>query len=102
MDRSNNASERNMKRLVSGQKNWLFSTSPAGARSTAIWLTLIESAKANGIDPRAYITYLLKELPQQPDFSKSRSLVVFLKRVIIYRLRKIGGKNRQRLIKRLR
>ena len=102
MDWSNNASERNMKRLVSGQKNWLFSTSPAGARSTAIWLTLIESAKANGIDPRAYITYLLTELPQQPDFSKSRSLVVFLKRVIIYRLRKIGGKNRQRLIKRLR
>lgn len=39
---------------------------------------------------------------RQPDFSKSKSLVVFLKRVIIYRLRKIGGKNRQRLIKRLR
>ncbi|WP_461219260.1 IS66 family transposase [Lapidilactobacillus salsurivasis] len=78
MDWSNNASERNMKRLVIGRKNWLFSTSPAGARSTAIWLTLIESAKANGIDPRAYITYLLKELPQQPDFADPAQLAVYL------------------------
>lgn len=38
IDWSNNASERNMKTLVIGRKNWLFSTSPRGAKSTVIWM----------------------------------------------------------------
>lgn len=58
-----------MKGLVIGRKNWLFSTSQAGARSTAIWLTLVESAKANGLDLCAYVTYLLKTLPQNASFA---------------------------------
>ncbi|ANK60936.1 transposase [Loigolactobacillus backii] len=78
MDWSNNAAERNMKSLVIGRKNWLFSTSQAGARSTAIWLTLVESAKANGLDPRGYITYLLKTMPQHPSFTDLAQLEGYL------------------------
>lgn len=52
---SNNASERNMKSFVIGRKNWLFATSPKGAEANAIWMTLVETAKANGLDPRSYI-----------------------------------------------
>lgn len=39
-----------MKSLVIGRKNWLFSTSQAGAKATAIWMSIIESAKANDIN----------------------------------------------------
>ncbi|MFC6169700.1 IS66 family transposase [Lapidilactobacillus mulanensis] len=78
MDWSNNAAERNMKSLVIGRKNWLFSTSQAGARSTAIWLTLVESAKVNGLNPRAYVTYLLKAMPQHPSFADLAPLEDYL------------------------
>ena len=78
IDFSNNASERNMKSFVIGRKNWLFSTSLAGAEATAIWMTLIESAKANGINPRDYVTYLLNKVPQLPDFAKKEDLEAYL------------------------
>lgn len=66
IDLSNNASERNMKSFVIGRKNWLFATSPKGAEANAIWMTIVETAKANGLDPRTYIERLLHELSQLP------------------------------------
>ncbi|WP_125572030.1 IS66 family transposase [Lacticaseibacillus songhuajiangensis] len=74
IDLSNNASERNMKSYVIGRKNWLFSTSPKGAEANAIWMTVVETAKANGIDPRNYITQLLEIVSQLPTFAKTESL----------------------------
>lgn len=62
VDFTNNASERNMKSYVIGRKNWLFSTSPQGAEANAIWMSIIESAKANGINTREYIEFLLNTL----------------------------------------
>ena len=64
VDFTNNASERNMKSYVIGRKNWLFSTSPQGAETNAIWMSIIESAKANGINAREYIEFLLNTVPQ--------------------------------------
>ena len=62
VDFTNNASERNMKSYVIGRKNCLFSTSPQGAEANAIWMSIIESAKANGINTREYIEFLLNTL----------------------------------------
>lgn len=78
IDWSNNASERNMKAFVIGRKNWLFSTSTKGADSTAIWMTIIESAKANHIDPRKYLTDLLTDFPKLPAFPKKEDLTAYL------------------------
>ena len=78
IDWSNNAAERNMKSLVIGRKNWLFSTSTQGAEATAIWMTFIESAKANHIDPRQYLTDLLKASTILPAFPKSEELEAYL------------------------
>lgn len=47
-----------------GRKNYLFSSSPKGARANTVMLSLIESAKANGLNPQRYIAYLLEEIPQ--------------------------------------
>ena len=44
-------------------RNWLFSASPRGAASSAVLFSLIESAKANGLEPYSYMRRLLTELP---------------------------------------
>ncbi|MBO9481072.1 transposase domain-containing protein [Salinisphaera sp. G21_0] len=44
-----------------GRKNWLFADTPKGA--SAIFYSLIESAKANGLEPFEYLNHTLKELP---------------------------------------
>ena len=59
----NNRSERSIKPFVIGRKNWLFANTPLGAHASARLYTLIESAKANGVEPRAYLEHIFKELP---------------------------------------
>lgn len=59
---SNNHAENAIRPFVVGRKNWLFSDTVKGADSSAIVYTLVESAKANGIDPYAYLLLLLNEL----------------------------------------
>lgn len=78
IDLSNNASERNMKTFVIGRKNWLFATSPKGADANAIWMTIVETAKANGLDPRRYIEILLEAIPQLPVFAGPEQLEAYL------------------------
>ena len=46
-----------------GRRNWLFSATPRGAKASATLYSLIESAKANGLEPRAYLTYVFERLP---------------------------------------
>ena len=53
------------KPFVIGRKNWLFSNTASGANSSANLYSVIESAKANGLEPRHYIEHLLTELPKR-------------------------------------
>ena len=46
-----------------GRKNWLFAQSPRGARTSAILYSLVETAKANGLEPYAWLRHVLTELP---------------------------------------
>lgn len=62
-DISNNFAENAIRPFAVGRKNWLFSDTVKGAESSAIVYTLVETAKANGLDPHAYLLHLLKELP---------------------------------------
>ena len=62
---SNNLAERGIKSLVIGRKNWMFSASVKGARSNATILSIVETAKANGLHPRKYLEYLLTHLPNR-------------------------------------
>lgn len=59
----NNGAENHIRPLVLGRKNWLFATSIKGAEAIAIWYTVIETAKANGLEPYHYLKYLLTQLP---------------------------------------
>lgn len=60
----NNAIERAIRPFTIGRKNWMFSDSTAGATASANLYSLIETAKANGIEPYAYLRVLFTELPK--------------------------------------
>lgn len=49
--------------LVIGRKNWLFSDTVAGAQASANLYSLIETAKANGVEPYRYLCKLFQALP---------------------------------------
>ena len=53
-----------------GRRSWLFSNSVKGAEASAAAFSLIETAKANHLDPHNYIEYLLEIMPNI-DFMKS-------------------------------
>lgn len=59
----NNLSEIEVKPVVLGRKNYLFSDTTAGADSSAAIYSLVETAKANGLNMYHYLWYLLEELP---------------------------------------
>ena len=59
----NNRSERSIKPVVIGRKNWLFSNTPQGARASAMIYSLVETAKANELNPYYYLRYLFEQLP---------------------------------------
>ena len=50
--------------IVIGRKNWLFSDTPAGAHASAKLYSIIETAKAAGIEPYAYLRHIFAGLPQ--------------------------------------
>jgi len=58
---SNNRAERAIKPFVIGRKNFLFSKSPRGAQASAITYSIIETAKANNLNPFYYLTYLFEK-----------------------------------------
>jgi transposase len=59
----NNRSERSIKPVVIGRKAWLFANTPRGARASAIIYSIVETAKANGLNPYYYLRYLFEQLP---------------------------------------
>ncbi len=62
----NNVAENAIRPFVLGRKNWLFSGTPEGARASALLFTLIETAKANNLEPYSYMRYLFEKLPVTP------------------------------------
>ena len=62
VDISNNAAENAIRPFVIGRKNWLFCDTPKGAESSAIVYSLVETAKANNVEPFAYLSLLLDEI----------------------------------------
>lgn len=59
----NNPCENAIRPFVVGRKAWLFSDTPAGAHASAVIYSLVETAKANGKEPQAWLHYALERLP---------------------------------------
>jgi transposase len=59
----NNAAENAIRPFVLGRKNWLFAGHPNGAEAGATFYSLVETAKANGLEPYNYLRYIFEKLP---------------------------------------
>ena len=62
---SNNQVENAIRPIVVGRKNWLFCDTQAGANASVIVFTVLETAKASGLNPEAYLNHLLTVLPER-------------------------------------
>lgn len=59
------------------RKNWLFSDTVKGAKASANIYSLIETAKANSLEPYHYLRYVFKELPKAETLDQIEKLLPF-------------------------
>ena len=59
----NNRVENAIRPFVIGRKAWLFSDTPAGANASAVIYSLLQTAKANGHEPYAWLRRVMRDLP---------------------------------------
>lgn len=62
----NNAAERALRVVALGRKNYLFCGSDAGGERAAALYSLIGTAKLNGLDPEAYLRYVIERIAEHP------------------------------------
>jgi transposase len=62
----NNAAERSLRKVALGRKNYLFAGADSGGERAAAIYSLLGSAKLNGIDPEAYLRYVLASIAEHP------------------------------------
>lgn len=62
----NNAAERSLRAVAVGRKNYLFAGSDAGGERAAAIYSLIGSAKLNGLDPEAYLRFVIERIANHP------------------------------------
>uniref|UniRef100_UPI00397B8F27 transposase domain-containing protein n=1 Tax=Salmonella sp. SAL04162 TaxID=3159782 RepID=UPI00397B8F27 len=63
----NNVCERTIKTVVMGRKSWLFAGSLMAGERAARIMSLLETAKLNGLEPHAWLTDVLNRLPSWPE-----------------------------------
>lgn len=71
----NNGAENAIRPFVVGRKNWLFSASVKGVKASANLYSLIETAKANGLEPYAYLRHVFTELPRATSVEEIEALL---------------------------
>jgi hypothetical protein len=62
MELNNNICERSIRPLTPGRKNCLFMGSQGGGKAAAIACTLTETARMNGVNPEARLTWVLEPI----------------------------------------
>lgn len=75
---SNNFAERSIYPTTVGRKDWNFSASVRGATANGIVYSLVDIAKANGINPTKYFEFLFEQLPNLSNLSDSSVLEDYL------------------------
>jgi len=71
----NNPVESAIRPFALGRRNWLYSASPKGAHASAFMYSLVESAKANELEPRAYLQALFERYPLAKTTEERRKLL---------------------------
>ena len=71
----NKLTENAIRPFIIGRKNWLFCDTVAGAHASANLYSLIETAKANGIEPYVYLRTVFTELPKATNVDEIEALL---------------------------
>ena len=66
IEMDNNTAERALRTVALGRKNFLFAGSDAGGERAAALYSLIGSAKLNGLDPEAYLRFVIDRIAEHP------------------------------------
>jgi len=75
LEMDNNRCENALRPFVLGRKAWLFSDTPAGAEASARLYGLLETAKANGCEPYAYLRRVFTDLPKATTLAEIDALL---------------------------
>jgi hypothetical protein len=73
----NNLTENAIRPFVLGRKNWLFSDTVKGARASANLYSMIETAKANGLEPYQHLRYVFTPLPKAQTLEQIEALLPY-------------------------
>jgi transposase len=73
----NNTIENAIRAFCVGRRNWLFSDSVAGAHASANLYSLIRTAKANGLEPYAYLRHVFTERPKATSVEHFEALLPY-------------------------
>jgi hypothetical protein len=66
LEMTNNAAERAIRPLTLGRRNWTFLGSDAGGERAAVFYTLIQTCKLNGMNPEAYLADVVARIGDHP------------------------------------
>jgi len=66
----NNLAERALRPFAVGRKNWLFFQTEGGGKTASILASLLQTAKAIGIEPKVYFRDVLMRISQERDVTK--------------------------------
>jgi hypothetical protein len=72
---SNILAENAIRPFAVGRKAWLFADTPRGAHASSVHYSLIETAKAHGLEPYAYLNAIFKALPYADTVEKFEALL---------------------------
>jgi transposase len=72
---SNALAENAIRPFAVGRRNWLFADTPRGAQASATIYSLIETAKANGLEPYAYLRHVLQHIATADTVEKMEALL---------------------------
>jgi transposase len=67
----NNCSEREMKTVAVGRKNWYFLGSDAGGETAEVLMSLISTCKRHGVEPYAYLKDVITRLTNEPGYKRT-------------------------------
>ncbi|MBI9100007.1 MAG: transposase domain-containing protein, partial [Spirochaetaceae bacterium] len=71
----NNVAENSIRPFVIGRKNWLFNDTPKGAHASAALYSLVETAKANDVEPMHYLNCIFQKIPMVSDKNELEALL---------------------------
>jgi transposase len=60
-----------------GRRNWLFADTVKGAKASAVLYSIVSTARANGLEPYAYLRHVFTELPKAKTVEQFEALLPF-------------------------